>query len=56
MHSGPRWNRGSAKRIAQTRLRGNWPNRSTLVAIALALLASWALLYAYLQIEVNDLS
>jgi len=41
VHKTPRWDRGSAKRLARIRLRGNWPNLWALLASALVILLLW---------------
>jgi hypothetical protein len=43
MHSSPRWDIGSRRRIARIRLRGNWPNPWAALATLLAVLALWLL-------------
>jgi hypothetical protein len=51
VHAGPRFERGSKKRLAKIRLRGNWPSFVILAQLLLALLAMAVVLYLHAWME-----
>ena len=51
MHGGPRFDRGSKKRISRIRVRGNWPSWGLFVQMLLTLVGIVAILFMHSWME-----